>query len=30
MIHVPRKLKAQNLEIVWSGDAWICTKQLQH
>ena len=30
MIHVPRKLKAQNLEIVWSDDAWICTKQLQH
>ncbi|KAJ9680101.1 hypothetical protein PVL29_019400 [Vitis rotundifolia] len=30
MIHIPRKLKAQNSDIVWSGDAWICTKQLKH
>ncbi|RVW30252.1 hypothetical protein CK203_088666 [Vitis vinifera] len=30
MVHIPRKLKAQNSDIVWSGDAWICTKQLKH
>ncbi|XP_059624813.1 uncharacterized protein LOC132267922 [Cornus florida] len=30
MIQVPRKFKAQNLDIVWSGVAWICCKQLKH
>ncbi|XP_050288286.1 uncharacterized protein LOC126726910 isoform X3 [Quercus robur] len=27
---VPRKLKVQNSDIVWSGVAWICAKQLKH
>ncbi|XWS12956.1 hypothetical protein CRYUN_Cryun37aG0134300 [Craigia yunnanensis] len=27
---VVRKLKAQNSDIVWSGKAWICAKQLKH
>ncbi|KAF5943464.1 hypothetical protein HYC85_017541 [Camellia sinensis] len=30
MIQVPRRLKAQNSDIVWSGVAWICSKQLKH
>ncbi|KAL0012112.1 hypothetical protein SO802_007220 [Lithocarpus litseifolius] len=27
---VPRKLKVQNSDIVWSGVAWVCAKQLKH
>ncbi|KAL6990644.1 hypothetical protein U1Q18_008762 [Sarracenia purpurea var. burkii] len=27
---VPRRLKVQNSDIVWSGVAWICSKQLRH
>lgn len=27
---VPRKLKVHDSNIVWSGEAWICTKQLKH
>ncbi|XVF75190.1 hypothetical protein PTKIN_Ptkin13bG0167500 [Pterospermum kingtungense] len=27
---VVRKLKAENSDIVWSGIAWICSKQLKH
>lgn len=27
---VSRKLKVQSSEIEWSGDAWICAKQLKH
>ncbi|XWS19283.1 hypothetical protein CRYUN_Cryun31cG0002500 [Craigia yunnanensis] len=27
---VVRKLKAQNSDIMWSGIAWICAKQLKH
>ncbi|XAR65752.1 hypothetical protein NMG60_11009968 [Bertholletia excelsa] len=30
MIQVPRRLKVQNSDIVWSGAAWICSKQLRH
>ncbi|PSS10432.1 DUF724 domain-containing protein [Actinidia chinensis var. chinensis] len=27
---VPRRLKVQNSDIVWSGVTWICSKQLRH
>ncbi|KAM1347979.1 hypothetical protein ACFX2I_037051 [Malus domestica] len=27
---VPRKVKVHNLDIEWSGVAWICAKQLKH
>ncbi|KAK9267648.1 hypothetical protein L1049_010079 [Liquidambar formosana] len=27
---VPRKLRVQSSDIVWSGVAWICAKQLEH
>ncbi|KAM7530864.1 hypothetical protein LguiB_034274 [Lonicera macranthoides] len=30
MIQVQRKFKVQHSEIEWSGDAWICCKQLKH
>lgn len=30
MVQVPRKLNAQSSDIEWSGDAWICCKQLKH
>lgn len=30
LIQVSRKVRVQNSDIVWSGIAWICAKQLKH